>query len=220
MRIVCRGRPSRWNHPAGLDRPDAFSRSVTLRRALPGPPFHFGIAGAGSGVTVFPRWPSRLDRWLLPLSRPVHVRLEAAALAACVLSSLCLIANLLLFQSGRDQGIYAVVARTMLDGGVPYRDAWDFKPPGISFGYAAARMLFGRAMYGIGILEAMGLLSLLPALILLSRRCVGDWRGRKRNERGICVSENPPPCARTLAGGRRGMEHLPLAGGLWACSTS
>ena len=133
------------------------------------------LAGEKS-MQAFSRWVRRLGRWLLPLPRAVEVRLEAAVLAACVLFSLYLIAHLLLFQYGRDQGIYAVVARTMIEGGAPYRDAWDFKPPGIFFIFALARMLFGSGMHGIRILEALGLLSLFPAFILISRRCVDSWR--------------------------------------------
>jgi hypothetical protein len=38
---------------------------------------------------------------------------------------------------GPDQGIYAYVGEQILDGGLPYRDAWDQKPPGLHFAYAA-----------------------------------------------------------------------------------
>jgi hypothetical protein len=95
-------------------------------------------------------------------------------LAGCGLVALYLLGHLLLFQYGRDQGIYAVVGRTIVEGGVPYRDAWDFKPPGIFFVYAGARLLFGSAMYGIRLLEVLGMLSLVPAFAILSRRFVGS----------------------------------------------
>ncbi len=39
--------------------------------------------------------------------------------------------------AGGDQGIYAYVGQSILKGEVPYRDAWDQKPPGIHFTYAA-----------------------------------------------------------------------------------
>ena len=119
-------------------------------------------------------WHSRLHRLSLPL--PIHVvrRLEMALLAACCLFALYLLGHVLLFQYGRDQGIYAVVARTILEGRVPYRDAWDFKPPGIFFLYAIARYVFGPAMCGIRILEVLGILSLIPAFAIFSRRFVGS----------------------------------------------
>lgn len=119
---------------------------------------------------------SRLRRFLVPIPDAVQVRLEAAVLGGCVLLSLYLIGQLLLFQYGRDQGIYAVVARTMVEGGLPYRDAWDFKPPGIFFVYAGARLIFGSGIVGVRILEALGLLSLFPAFVIISRRSVGSWR--------------------------------------------
>ncbi|MGB5702425.1 MAG: hypothetical protein WBM48_06385 [Polyangiales bacterium] len=80
------------------------------------------------------------------------------------------------FEYGRDQGIYAVVSDAIVRGGAPYRDAWDFKPPLVFFIYAAARGLLGTGMESIRIAEAMGLVSLVLAFAILSRRFVGDWR--------------------------------------------
>ena len=37
---------------------------------------------------------------------------------------------------GPDQGIYAYVGQTIIEGGLPYRDAWDQKPPGLHAFYA------------------------------------------------------------------------------------
>jgi hypothetical protein len=80
------------------------------------------------------------------------------------------------FEYGRDQGIYAVVARAILEGGAPYQDAWDFKPPMIFFVYAAARWLFGPEMAAVRILEALGHASLVWAFMIFSRRHVGSVR--------------------------------------------
>jgi len=38
---------------------------------------------------------------------------------------------------GPDQGIYAYIGQRILAGDLPYRDAWDHKPPGLHFAYAA-----------------------------------------------------------------------------------
>lgn len=84
--------------------------------------------------------------------------------------------QIVLFRFGRDQGIYSVVADTVLRGGMPYRDAWDFKPPGIYLVYALARAVFGSNQWGIRVLEVLGLASLFPAFSLLSRRFFGDAR--------------------------------------------
>ncbi len=67
--------------------------------------------------------------------------------------------SILLYSFGRDQGIYAVVADTILKGGMPYRDAWDFKPPGIFLTYALAQGVFGKSMLSIRLLEVIGLLA-------------------------------------------------------------
>src|SRR3954471_20807189 len=42
---------------------------------------------------------------------------------------------------GADQGLYAYVGEQILSGGLPYRDAWDQKPPAIHVTYAAMRAL-------------------------------------------------------------------------------
>src|ERR1700736_3902241 len=38
---------------------------------------------------------------------------------------------------GQDQGLYHAVAEEILQGAVPYRDAWDPKPPGVFYTHAA-----------------------------------------------------------------------------------
>ena len=70
-------------------------------------------------------------------------RTEKLAAAIAVSAMLPWLALLLTFGFGRDHGIYATVAAVMLDGGMPYRDAWDFKPPGIYYVYAAVRAVLG-----------------------------------------------------------------------------
>jgi hypothetical protein len=44
--------------------------------------------------------------------------------------------------AGADQGLYAYVGQRILDGGLPYRDAWDQKPPAVHFVYAAMYALW------------------------------------------------------------------------------
>jgi len=83
--------------------------------------------------------------------------LRAAALVTTVLAAL----QILLFPFGRDQGIYALVGEGILHGKVPYRDLWDFKPPGIFFIYALAQGLFGKSMLAPRLLEVLGLVLLV-----------------------------------------------------------
>jgi hypothetical protein len=102
-------------------------------------------------------------------SRIVEAALLAPLIAGCAL----LLRALTRFELGLDQGIYAVVSDALLRGDVPYRDAWDFKPPGVYFAYALARGLFGTQMASVRVLEAAGLVSLFAAFALLARRYAG-----------------------------------------------
>src|SRR6185436_20554334 len=43
---------------------------------------------------------------------------------------------------GGDQGLYAYVGERILAGEVPYRDAWDQKPPAIHVAYALMRLVW------------------------------------------------------------------------------
>ena len=45
---------------------------------------------------------------------------------------------------GPDQGLYAYVGERILHGELPYRDAWDQKPPGIHYVYAGLRAAYPR----------------------------------------------------------------------------
>jgi len=81
--------------------------------------------------------------------------------------------QILLFGHGRDQGIYSVVAESMLEGGMPYRDAWDFKPPGIFLIFAFAEALFGKSMVSIRLLEVAGLVGSVFAYRRIARSAFG-----------------------------------------------
>ncbi|WP_437731685.1 glycosyltransferase family 39 protein [Sorangium sp. So ce1335] len=87
-----------------------------------------------------------------------------------------LLLQILTYGHGRDQGIYAMVARAVLEGGMPYRDAFDFKPPGIFLLYALARALFGPAQWGIRVLEVLGLAGMCLAMAPLAGRMFGERR--------------------------------------------
>ena len=90
-----------------------------------------------------------------------------------VVGSVFLLTQLVAFRYGRDQGIYATIAQVIRDGGVPYRDAWDFKPPGIFFVYTAASLFLGNSAHAIRYLESAALLSLFIAFARISRLYVG-----------------------------------------------
>src|SRR6516225_2222383 len=62
--------------------------------------------------------------------------LERGFAALALTSAVWLLCQLMAFDYGRDQGIYSVVAHGLLQGEAPYRDVWDFKPPGIFLVFA------------------------------------------------------------------------------------
>jgi hypothetical protein len=103
-------------------------------------------------------------------ARPADRFLAGAAWGVVVLCSL----QILLFGFGRDQGIYAVVGDAVLSGQMPYRDAWDFKPPGIFLVYAGAEALFGKSMASVRIVEVAGLVGMVCAFRQLGRRLFGS----------------------------------------------
>jgi hypothetical protein len=100
--------------------------------------------------------------------------IQVSADAALTIAAFCWIGWLLLqlldFGFGRDQGIFAVVGRTILEGGMPYRDAWDFKPPGIFFVYALA----GASVLGIRMVEVAAWISLVIAFRRISQIYLGS----------------------------------------------
>jgi hypothetical protein len=106
----------------------------------------------------------------------------AAAAAVVVLGSAALV---LTFDYGRDQGIYAVVARVVAEGGMPYRDAWDFKPPGIYLVYLSARAALGTAPWAVRALEAAGLCATAWGLVRFAERL---WGSRRVGLAAACIA--------------------------------
>ena len=77
---------------------------------------------------------------------------------------------------GSDQYLYLYIADRLLDGEVPYRDAWDQKPPGIYFLYASLRAVWQDssvvALADLGAAAAMAW-----ALVMLGRQTLGALTG-------------------------------------------
>src|SRR5262245_45089762 len=110
------------------------------------------------------------------LSAEVEAKLTKALLVVCAAAIAYLFLQISMFRYGRDQGIYATVAESMRNGGMPYRDAWDFKPPGIFAIYALVRAIFGPSESSIRIFEVLGLASVAVAFVLFAARFFGDSR--------------------------------------------
>lgn len=78
----------------------------------------------------------------------------AALLAACVLPVL-LYLPFMAEPFSRDEAFYAVAARDMLDGAVPYRDFLDNKPPLLFGWYALSFVVFGENVWAPRLLVAL-----------------------------------------------------------------
>ena len=113
-----------------------------------------------------------LDTTAPPKSERNSMRI---VLIGSILLSLLFVLHLLVLPFGRDQAIFAVVADAMLDGGAPYKDAWDFKTPGIYFVYAVAQLLFGPTEIGLRIVEIAALALGLWIAYRISAEAL-DWR--------------------------------------------
>jgi 4-amino-4-deoxy-L-arabinose transferase-like glycosyltransferase len=105
----------------------------------------------------------RQDRWIV-----------AGLLALMTVIAL----PVLTYPMGRDQGMYANIARAILNGGLPYKDAWDIKPPAIYYLYALDIAAFGR---GSAALRAIDLVSVPFTLIGLY------WLGKRLINRRAAV---------------------------------
>src|SRR5579884_291949 len=71
---------------------------------------------------------------------------------------------------GRDQGLFYYLGREWLAGRIPYRDAFDVKPPGIYLVYAVAIRLFGPHLWSVRLLELLGVLTAGYLIALCVRR--------------------------------------------------
>jgi hypothetical protein len=80
----------------------------------------------------------------------------------------------LLLPAGRDQGIFAWVAEVMLQGGLPYADAWEVKGPAAHFAYALALLIFGKTEFAI---RAFDLVVNIAGVMAAAR--IGKIAGRR-----------------------------------------
>ncbi len=89
-----------------------------------------------------------------------------------------ILAPMLTYPFGADHGCFATVADVIARGGVPYRDAWDIKPPGVYYLFWATFSAFGRSILSIRLLDLLWTLAAAAALYLIARRLFsrqGGW---------------------------------------------
>ncbi len=81
-----------------------------------------------------------------------------------------LAASSLSWPFGWDQGIFASVGHAIVQGGLPYRDAWDIKGPLGHYVYALAEFTFGQNRWSIRVIDALIATLMTVGLVRLARR--------------------------------------------------
>lgn len=100
----------------------------------------------------------------------------AAWWSAIVLVLLGLRLPALVEPAGNDQSLYMYVADQVRAGGVPYVDAWDQKPPGVFFLYAALRSVWPHQS-AVAVADLAGATLIAGLLFILGRRTIGGHGG-------------------------------------------
>jgi hypothetical protein len=107
-----------------------------------------------------------------PLSRRTLARTAAAVALIAVFALLR--APYVSVPLERDEGEYAYIAQRLLEGDLPYRDAFDQKPPGVFLAYAVAFVSFGQSIESIHGLLYLWTAATALVLFALVRRLAGD----------------------------------------------
>lgn len=108
----------------------------------------------------------------------LRLRLGLALIAFLLLAAgAALLSPLLTYPFGRDQGAFATAADIIARGGVPYRDVWDVKPPGVFYAYWASFAIFGRSTPAPRAFDILWTLATAAAVWSLGRRLASKWVG-------------------------------------------
>lgn len=96
---------------------------------------------------------------------------------AIVLAVLIVASPILTYPMGRDQGMYANIGNTILQGGIPFVDMWDIKPPPIYYIYATGIAIFGTGTEAIRAIDLtlvpLGMLGLYLLVSQMKNQRVG-----------------------------------------------
>ena len=112
-----------------------------------------------------------------PASTEMRVWRRVLPLAFVAAFSLAVRAGIASIPLERDEGSYAYVAQHWLAGDLPYRDAFDHKPPGTFLVYAALFALGGTSIEAIHWLGHLSLLGTLGFAYLIARRLFSHTAG-------------------------------------------
>lgn len=105
---------------------------------------------------------------------PTLTRRDGVFIAALILLVTIAALPVLTYPLGRDQGMYANIARSILDGGLPFISMWDVKPPAIYYLYAAGISLFGAGSVAIRAIDLVIMPLTLLTLYHIARHLGGN----------------------------------------------
>lgn len=74
---------------------------------------------------------------------------------------------------GRDSGVFLYAASVILDGGLPYRDVWDHKPPGIYYLNALGLALGWRTLWGVWAIQTLFVSAAITLGFALMKQALG-----------------------------------------------
>ncbi len=114
------------------------------------------VGGVWAGVAVAISWRVVLRRGLP----------DVAGLALAFVHGLPSLA----YRLGHDQAMFFYIGREWLHGRIPYRDAFDVKPPGIYAVYALSIALFGERLWAPRLLELFAVLGMGACVAYAIRR--------------------------------------------------
>ena len=109
--------------------------------------------------------------------RPSLLRGRLLAVMVATVPGALIVAPIAMYPFGRDQGAFAAVADVIRHGGVPYRDAWEIKPPGIYYLFWAIFELLGRSMFAARLFDVLWTLAAAALLFFIGKRLLSFWSG-------------------------------------------
>jgi hypothetical protein len=140
------------------------------------------------------------------------------ALLAVALVAIALRARVADLPFERDEGEYAYVAWRWLAGDVPYRDAFDQKPPGIFAFYAAAFAVGGESPAAVRWAAQIWLLGALACVAALGARLANPAAGVAAAIAGVALTSDPSWLGNAI--NTEQIATLPLALGAWLAWTA
>lgn len=97
--------------------------------------------------------------------------LKRSVVSVLLLGALLGGTSLLYPRTSLDSPASTYVGATIVEGGVPYRDAWDLRAPGVYFAYALNIFLLGKSAVAMRLFDFLWQMATALVLYFIARRC-------------------------------------------------